>query len=225
MADQAGPPIPRDRVPEPLRQLGSWVRTGESKSTPRPPTRDHCRMPRTGLAPPEMHDGADLLLRAHRVADIDAIIEQCRDEEMRRWTTVPAPYTESDARSFLDHTARSWADGTVAAFAIEVENRFAGTIDLRFQEAAWSEVGFGLASLARGRHVMRRSLTMVLSWAFDDLGLAGVCWRAQVGNEASRSVAEACGFRLEGTVRGLLVQRGQRVDAWIGTVLAADRQP
>jgi RimJ/RimL family protein N-acetyltransferase len=182
-------------------------------------------MPTTGLAPPELHDGADLLLRRHRVTDIDAIIEQCRDEEMRRWTTVPAPYAESDARSFVDQTARGWADATVAAFAIEVENRFAGTIDLRFQEAAWGEVGFGLASWARGRQVMRRSLTMVLDWAFDDLALAGVSWRAHVGNEASRSVAEACGFRLEGTVRGFLVQRGQRVDAWIGTVLAADRRP
>lgn len=69
---------------------------------------------------------------------------------------------------------------------------------------------------------MRRSLEAALAWSFADRGLDGVQWQAHVGNDASRSVALACGFRLEGTVRGLLVQRGRRVDAWIGTLLASD---
>ena len=35
-------------------------------------------------------------------------------------------------------------------------------------------------------------------------------------------MAERCGFRVEGTVRGLLVLRGERVDGWIGSLLADD---
>jgi len=64
-----------------------------------------------------------------------------------------------------------------------------------------------------------------LDWGFTELALAGVHWRAVVGNHSSRRAAEKCGFVLEGTVRGLLVHRGQRLDGWIGTLLAADRAP
>jgi RimJ/RimL family protein N-acetyltransferase len=169
--------------------------------------------------PPSVPDGPDLLLRGHREDDLDAIVDQCQDVESQRWTTVPVPYRESDARWFIDHVAEGWRGGVMAAFAIEFQGRFAGTIDLRLHEGEWAEVGFGLAPWARGQHVMRRSLTLALIWAFDELGLTGVCWRAHVGNEASRKVAKACGFRVEGTVRGLCVQSGARVDAWIGTVL------
>ncbi len=44
-----------------------------------------------------------------------------------------------------------------------------------------------------------------------------------MGNEGSRRVALKCGFVIEGSVRGLLVHRGQRLDGWIGTLLATDR--
>lgn len=174
---------------------------------------------------PQLSDGADLILRRHVEGDIAGIVDHCQDPESQRWTTVPVPYAEADAREFLAHVVQGWQSGAMAAFAVELEGRFAGTVDLRFQEGDWAEVGYGLAAWARGRHVMRRSLAQVLNWAFNEVGLIGVGWRAHVGNEASRRVAEACGFRVEGTVRGLCVQRGKRFDAWIGTVMSSDIRP
>lgn len=171
---------------------------------------------------PALRDGADLLLRRHRPEDADGILEQCQDPDTVRFTTVPAPYARADAEGFLAHVAAGWSDGTLAAFAIEVEGRFAGTVDLRLEEGAWAEVGFGLAPWARGRGVMTRALRLVLDWGFTELGLAGVHWRAVVGNHASLRAAQKCGVTLEGSVRGLLVLRGRRVDGWIGTVLATD---
>lgn len=170
----------------------------------------------------ELRDGQDLLLRRHRLADADAIYEQCQDPEMVRFTTVPTPYTRADADQFLAHVAAGWADGSLAAFAIEVDGRFAGSIDLRLQEGSWAEVGFGLAPWARGRAVMTRALGLLLEWGFTEIGLRGVQWLAVVGNERSRRVAQKCGFAMEGAVRGLLVHRGQRTDGWIGTLLATD---
>ena len=49
-----------------------------------------------------------------------------------------------------------------------------------------------------------------------------VLWQANVGNWASRRVAWACGFRVEGAVRAALEARGQRHDGWIGSLLRAD---
>ncbi len=173
-------------------------------------------------AAPVLRGGADLLLRRHHPGDLEGVVEQCQDEAVQRWTTVPAPYTRADAEDFLRHVEQVWAAGTAASFAIEVDGRFAGSIDLRLEEGAWGDVGFGLAPWARGRGVMSRSLRLVLTFGFTECALAGVHWRAHVGNEASWRVARACGFQLEGTARGLLVERGRRVDVWIGSILASE---
>jgi RimJ/RimL family protein N-acetyltransferase len=166
---------------------------------------------------PELTDGPDLVLRLPLPADVDDIVAQCRDPDFQRWTTVPVPYHESDAQSFLERVAEGWR-ANVAAFAIAYQGRFSGSVDLRFDGLGGAEVGFGLAPWARGRGVMTRALRLVLAWGFELAGIEVVYWRAQVGNWASRRVAGRCGFRMEGTVRGLLEQRGERRDAWIGSL-------
>lgn len=176
------------------------------------------------IQPMQIRAGPNLLLRPPVAADLDAMVEHCRDPEMIRWTTVPVPYERAHAEEFLAAARRGWADGSAARLVIDYRGRYAGGLDVRMQEASWAEVGYSLASWARGQGVMRRSLTAALDWAFAERSLSGLQWQAHVGNEASRRVALACGFRIEGTVRGLLVQRGRRVDAWIGTLLTGDRR-
>jgi RimJ/RimL family protein N-acetyltransferase len=168
-------------------------------------------------AAPELTDGPDLTLRPPLPEDVDDIVAQCQDPEFQRWTTVPVPYHETDAHEFLRRVAEGWR-ANVATFAIVHQGRFAGSVDLRFDGVGGAEVGFGLAPWVRGRGLMSRALRLALAWAFELPGIEVVHWRAQVGNTASRRVAERCGFRMEGTVRGLLEQRGERRDAWIGSL-------
>jgi RimJ/RimL family protein N-acetyltransferase len=166
---------------------------------------------------PVLSDGPDLVLRLPLRSDLDDIVAQCRDPEFQRWTTVPVPYRNSDARDFLKRVAAGWRTN-VARFAIAHQGRFAGSVDLRFDGIGGAEVGFGLAPWARGMGVMTRALRLVLAWGFELPDLEVVYWRAQVGNWASRRVARRCGFRMDGTVRGLLEQRGVRRDGWIGSL-------
>jgi RimJ/RimL family protein N-acetyltransferase len=168
-------------------------------------------------AAPVLSDGPDLVLRLPLRSDLDDIVAQCRDPEFQRWTTVPVPYRNSDARDFLKRVAEGWR-ANVARFAIAHQGRFAGSVDLRFDGIGGAEVGFGLAPWARGMGVMTRALRLVLAWGFELPDLEVVYWRAQVGNWASRRVARRCGFRMEGTVPGLLEQRGARRDGWIGSL-------
>lgn len=169
-----------------------------------------------------------VLLRALTAADLPGVVEQCRDPDMVRWTTVPAPkggYGPVHAEAFLVACAEGWRSGEQLGWAIEETARpgvFAGTIGLKMEEAGLAEVGFGLHPGARGRHVMSTALRLVRDHAFDDLGLATLLWRAGIGNWGSRRVAAAAGFRVEGAVRRLLVQRGGRVDGWLATMTADD---
>jgi RimJ/RimL family protein N-acetyltransferase len=174
--------------------------------------------PRTA---PTLTDGV-VTLRAHRRDDLAAVVLHARDPEMVRWTRVPSPYVTRDAEDFLATMAAGWLRGSGYGFAVEVDGGYAGALDLRPQGDDGAEVGYALAPWARGRGVMSRALRLALTWGFDVLGLEVVHWQAQVGNWASRRVAWAVGFRVEGTVRRLLAHRERRVDAWVGSLCRGD---
>jgi RimJ/RimL family protein N-acetyltransferase len=81
------------------------------------------------------------------------------------------------------------------------------------------DVGFLVAPQARGRGYASAALAALCGWGFTALGLARIEWRAYVGNDASRRVAEKAGFVFEGTARRAVSHRGQRVDAWVGALV------
>ncbi|MGH3597536.1 MAG: GNAT family N-acetyltransferase [Mycobacterium sp.] len=170
---------------------------------------------------PELSDGPELVLRRPLPEDLDDIVAQCQDPEFQRWTTIPVPYGETDAQEFLRRVADGWR-ANVAVFAIVYQGRYAGGVDLRLDGVGGAEVGFGLGPWARGKGVMSRALRLALAWGFELPGVDVVHWRAQVGNWPSRRVAERCGFRMDGTVRGLLEQGGERRDGWIGSLRRGD---
>jgi RimJ/RimL family protein N-acetyltransferase len=175
-------------------------------------------------------------LRAHQEADLPAIVELANDPGMQHWTTVPIPdggYGLSDARDFaLNICPAGWAAGTPLGWAIEAEvaghRRFCGSIDLRLAagsaglDSRVADVGFGLHPAARGLSIMSSALRMVRDYGLDVLGLSVVRWRARVGNWDSRRVAAAAGFVFDGTVRKLLLHRGELLDGWLATITADD---
>lgn len=182
---------------------------------------------------PELSDGV-VRLRRHTEADLPGIVAQANDPESIRWTTVPVPYAEADARAWaLQTSPAGWADGSAYCFAIEelATGAFCGSVDVRPQDPGAAEVGYGLGPAARGRGLMARALRLVVDWSFADranggLGLHVLRWQAHVGNLDSRRVVWRLGFRVEGTVRRQCLQRGDLHDAWVGTLLREDpREP
>ncbi|WP_199521528.1 GNAT family N-acetyltransferase [Jiangella anatolica] len=171
--------------------------------------------------------GERLLLAAPVAADIDRIAELCQDPEIQRWTTLPSPYTHEHAKRFVEDVVPSgWASEQDLTWAIRSreDRRVLGMIGLHARGAGAAEVGFWLAEEARGRRLVSRAVRLVAEWAFADigLGLTHLHWRAAVGNWASRRVAWACGFRVEGKVRGGVAQRGVRRDMWVGSLVAGE---
>jgi RimJ/RimL family protein N-acetyltransferase len=166
--------------------------------------------------------GDDVTLRAHRPQDKDDVVAQCRDPLTQRWTTVPVPYEPRDANEWLATRREAWESGREYPFAIEAAGRFAGSLTLRPDGARGLWVGYGLAPWARGQGLTRRALVTALSWAFEIFDLEIALWSAVAGNWASRRVAWSVGFRVEGTVRGMVEQRGIRLDAWVASLRRDD---
>ncbi|WP_299034463.1 GNAT family N-acetyltransferase [uncultured Pseudokineococcus sp.] len=173
--------------------------------------------------PPELLAAGGVLLRAYRPDDVDAVLATATDETFARWTTVPVPSRRADAERFvLEVVPAGWASGDVLTWALEVDGAHAGNVGLRTTATPGVlSVGFGLDAGHRGRGVLSAALRTLLPWAAEH-GCEAVRWSAHVGNWASRRVAWATGFRVEGTVRRAEAQRGQLRDCWTGTWCAGD---
>lgn len=205
--------LPGDLARPPVGPSGLDLRRARVFTAPQPVLRAQAK-------------GGDLALRPAAETDIPDIVLACRDPESVRWTTVPEPYGTRDAEFFVrTYTAQRWLRGEGAVYALADEaDRFVGSMDLRVSpvDPAAAEVGFMTAPHARGRGYAPAALRALCHWGFESLGLDRVEWRAYVGNEPSRRVAEKVGFTMEGTARSAGLQRGERRDQWIAALLATD---
>jgi RimJ/RimL family protein N-acetyltransferase len=177
----------------------------------------------------ELTDGV-VRLRAPDERDIDEIAALCQDAAIQEFTTVPSPYGRADSEAFVGQIVPAgWADGTSLTWAVRdaSSDRLDGVIGLAVHPVGSAEIGFWLGAHARGRGVISRATSLVIDLAFapERLGLDRLTWTGFTRNLPSRRVAERAGFHIEGHVRGYVVQRGQRRDAWVGTLLATDARP
>lgn len=180
---------------------------------------------------PTLTDG-DVTLRAHRLHDAKAAVEQSADPTSIQWTTVPLAYTLDDGRAFVgDLMPDGWRSGRELGFAIETTHpdgrrRYSGTISLRDEGHRRAELAFGAHPAIRGRGVMTTAVNLILDWGFKARDLETVLWWANRGNVASRRVAWRTGFTFGGTVRRWLDHRGEYPDAWVASLHRDDsREP
>lgn len=173
---------------------------------------------------PVLTDG-HVLLRAHTMDDVPAIVEQCVDPDSIRWTTVPVPYRADDAREWVAQIGRDWESATGsrlwAITAAANPDTFLGTIDVRPRGAGIATIGYGLHPDGRGRHLMSSAVRLATQWWFDQGGVRMI-WEANRGNFASWRVAHACGFTFHGILPQHLDHRGEPVDAYYGSVGCGD---
>ncbi len=175
----------------------------------------------------EIHE-AGLVLRPWQAADIPQLYRAGQDPDVHRWTAVPSPYTEDRAREFAtEFTPRVWSAGTgapVGVFDAET-GELLGSNGLIFLdlEHGVAEVGYWTAPWGRGRRVAENGTRAIARWAFGKLGVHRLVWRAEVGNHASRLVAERVGMTFEGVQRGgERGHDGSPLDMWVAALLPGE---
>lgn len=169
-----------------------------------------------------------LVLSAPTMDDVDAITAACQDADVQAWTTVPSPYTRSDAEQFITRVVGpAWDKGTECTWAMRTaDGEFAGMIGLSRIASGQAELGFWLARERRASHLMSEAGRTACEFGFssDGLGLQRIEWHAFLGNTASTGVARALGFRFEGVQRLGGLQRGRRLDQWSAALLSDDER-
>lgn len=193
-------------------EVMAWGPAGRALPLPDPPLR-----------------GEAVALRPWTLDDVPWVTAACQDPAIVRFTRVPSPYAEDDARAFIAATAAERAAGTsLSLAAVEPGDGVPlGAIDLHGlpNEHAKGAVGYWVAPPARGRAVAARATRLLAGWALETLGLARVELLAAVPNVASQRTAERAGFRREGTLRRAVHLQEGHVDAIVFGLVAADVAP
>ena len=107
-----------------------------------------------------------------------------------------------DHASFQGYLARCDGDRSIGFIARERETgRIVGIVNLSeivrgFFQSAYMGY-YGMAGMA-GRGLMSEAVSLVVSHAFDELGLHRIEANIQPGNEPSRALVKRLGFRQEG---------------------------
>ena len=148
------------------------------------------------------------------------------DPSVRRYTRVPDPVPEDFDRTWADRYERGRADNTRMNFAIEdaADGTFLGIAVAPHldRDERTAELGYVLGPDARGRGVATEALRQLTVWAFEDREMFRLQLLISVSNDASKRVAQRCGYHLEGVLRGLYFKQDVREDTESWSRLASD---
>ncbi|AVV42078.1 GNAT family N-acetyltransferase [Streptomyces sp. P3] len=181
-------------------------------------------------------DGHGLRLRVwdpESAADVDAWLRGLTDPEFLRWNTPLRTVSDAaTARESLENKTADAAAGQAMIFCVTdaADGTILGQVGVSAIERVPSRgiVGYWVLPEARGRHVATRSLLLAARWAFAEVGLHRLELGHALGHDASCRIAERCGFRHEGTLRGAMWEAGRRDafrDVHAHGRLATDPQP
>lgn len=171
--------------------------------------------------------GNGFILRTVRESDLDALHAAISDVEARGEYMSPSILPQPGFRREFQETG-FWADKQGRMLIFDLEDRLLGHVSY-FQPVFYSdalEIGYQLYDASnRRKGLMTEVLRLFCSFLFSTRTVYRLQVGIQVGNAASRRVAEKVGFRLEGVLRGFVYQRGHHHDVEVLSLLRGETEP
>jgi len=131
-------------------------------------------------------------LRQANETDTNWIFDACQDAEIQRWTTVPKPYSRTDAQEFIKTLSIEQSKFVIVDAVTQIG---LGTIAVHSVSAESGEAsaGYWVAPWARRQGVATQGLQQLVAHA-RTLGASAVTLEISPGNAASRGTAAKSGF-------------------------------
>ena len=142
-------------------------------------------------------DLEDLQLRRWTAADAAALADAWQDEEIARWTGVPADRSEDAARRWISDEGRRLTLVQSVDLVVEVGGTVVGEVGAvtgdRDQTVA--EIGWWIGPGHRRRGLATRAVRLFVPWFFGMWGVTDLLVaRCHPDNPASSAVARQAGF-------------------------------
>ena len=132
------------------------------------------------------------------------------------------PLNEPQLRGLL----ADWHDASSSfVFTVLHEGEVAGLVTLENVDWTNRSAETGIALLPgnhRGQGVAASAMSLLLAFAFREMGLHRIQARIQEGNASSMKLFERLGFRREGVMREALLRSGRRRDLHLFSILSGE---
>jgi RimJ/RimL family protein N-acetyltransferase len=156
--------------------------------------------------------GSGVVLRSPRTGDVPRIAALADNRKiwMNLLDRFPHPYTEADARAFLDLVVA--LGGPPQHFAITLDDQFVGMVGLEQRSdvhRASAYVGYWVGEPYWGRGVATAALSALTSYAFASFPFERLEAEVFGWNVASARVLEKCGYLREALLRRSILKAGQ----------------
>lgn len=154
-----------------------------------------------------------LTIRKMELDDVNDMYSYTSLGEVCKFLLWTPHYNVESTRGYIEMVRRSYRRGEVADWAISLdsEHRMIGTIGFSNVDTENNsvEIGYVLNPSYWGKGYAREALTRVVEVAFTNLLVHRAQLRIMDGNVRSENVALACGFKKEGSLRDMLLVKGQ----------------
>lgn len=156
---------------------------------------------------PTLSDG-NLTLRAWQSSDVNFVYDSCQDPDILEFTTVPAPYTQNDAREFIESRIHLFNAKKYIPFAGVVDGELAMSVSLHdiiyFDHVC--EVGYWVNPRFRGQGLAKRAVDLITNYGFS-IGFRRIQGYVLPENLGSQKVLLGAGFELEASLANCLTRR------------------
>lgn len=154
-----------------------------------------------------------LRIRPYSEADIPELLPLVGAREVAATTLrIAHPYTEEDARGFLELAKEP--DKLWLAIALRADGRQIGGIGLRIErQHQHAELGYWLGVAYWGKGYATEAAREVLRYGFEDLGLHRIFATHFKHNPASGRILKKVGMSYEGCQREHLLKWGEFTDS------------
>ncbi|WP_441250975.1 GNAT family N-acetyltransferase [Kitasatospora sp. McL0602] len=159
------------------------------------------------LPSPTVLTGRHVRLEPLDRAHVPDLFATCgADDEVWRWLPDPTPRTEAELGAIVDDRLQEVEDGSCVAFAvISLESGKAIGVTCYFDASATNEL-LEIGGTWYGRAYWRSAVNteaklLLLTHAFDELGMGRVLWKTDHLNERSQNAIRRLGAQYEGTFR------------------------
>jgi [ribosomal protein S5]-alanine N-acetyltransferase len=153
-----------------------------------------------------------LVLRPTRAADADRVFEIQSDWDVTRMLSMASfpPDRQEIGQWFADHQ-REWAAGEAFRFAVELERKMVGLVDVDGISEREGSLGYWFERTAWGRGYAFEAAHALARFAFEEVGLSKLRAGHADDNPASGRVLIKLGFRPLDTVQRFSRSRGETI--------------
>jgi len=154
---------------------------------------------------------ARLTLRSYSSADVADLVRLAGAREVAATTLrIPHPYTEQDAKDFIETYAEKTVPETRFAITLTSDSQLCGGIGLGVDEAhQHAELGYWVGVPYWGRGYATEAACAMIQYGFETLGLHRIYASYIPHNVASGRVLQKIGMRREGVMRSHICKWGE----------------